>query len=323
MHEPQPSTSTEQSLDVRRPFTRADAMAAAIDPRLLRGKNFRRIFKGVYVSVERSPSALLQVEAALTIHPLGAFASHFSAARVYDVPVPHHADEHISVFAEVDRRRRKGIACHVAPANTRIGLLRGVRVSSPTSMFIELASVLTLVDLVIVGDALVKRKRVTPEDLRTACRDSTDPHAGAASRAADFIREDVDSPMESRLRMLLVLAGLPEPKVNYKVRNEHGDVLRRFDLSYPEYKLLVEYDGRQHAEDVDQYASDIYRREDLDRRGWRLVIITSRGIFQQPQETLNRVRTALKERGATGLPRVFSDEWRAHFPVQQPIRRSS
>src|SRR5512145_3386631 len=97
-------------LDTRRPFTRGDAIAAGIDPRLLRGKRFRRIFKGVYISADVPFSPLHSVEAAVALHPPGAFASHASAARLYDVPVPHYADEHVSVFAETDRRRRAAYA---------------------------------------------------------------------------------------------------------------------------------------------------------------------------------------------------------------------
>jgi len=47
------------------------------------------------------------------------------------------------------------------------------------------------------------------------------------------VRIGVDSPLETRLRLLIVLAGLPEPKVNHQLRDQHGDVVMRFDLSYP------------------------------------------------------------------------------------------
>ena len=310
-------------LDTRRPFTRGDAIAAGIDPRLLRGKRFRRIFKGVYISADVPFSPLHRVEAAVALHPPGAFASHASAARFYDVPVPHHADEHVSVFAETDRRRRAGVRCHVAPRSSAVGRLRGVRVSMPTQMFIELASMLSLVDLVIVGDALVRKRLATPNDLVATCRASSAAHASSALKAAQFVRAGVDSPMETRLRMLLVLAGLPEPVVDFRVRDAAGSVIRRFDLSYPTWKLIVEYDGRHHAEDPGQYESDIYRREELETWKWRVIVITAKGIFRRPEETLRRVRAALDDRGATGLPTYFDDAWRAHFPVQQPVSHTS
>lgn len=313
----------DQPFDTRRPFTRADAIAAGIDPRLLRGKRFRRIFKGVYISAEVPPSPLHRVEAAVILHPSGAFASHVSAARVYDVPVPHFSDEHVSVFSEKDRRRRTEIQSHVAPPSTAVGRYRGIRVSMPSTMFIELASMLSLVDLVIVGDALVRRRAFTPAELVSACRESSDRHAAAALRAAEMVRDGVDSPMETRLRLLIVLAGLPEPTVDFRVHDSFGKVIRRFDLSYPDLRLIVEYDGRQHADDPEQYESDIYRREDLDRWKWRSVVVTAKGIFQRPEETLHRVRNALRSQGAKGLPARLDDGWRAHFLVQQPVRRSS
>ena len=274
-------------VDTLRPFTRADALAAGIDPRLLRGSKFRRIFKGVYVSSTRAPSAVLRAEAALTVHPLGAYVSHHTAARVYELPVPHDPLEHVTVLTGNDRRRRKEIRCHVAEPGSRVATWRGVRVSTPVGLFIELSEYLSLVDLVIAGDALARRGWITPAELVEACSTSQHRFAATALREARYVRKEVDSPMETRLRM-----------------------------------LIVEYDGRQHAEDPAQYASDSYRREDLDRWGWRLWVVTAKGIFTHPHETLIRVRAALIERGARGVRRL-SDEWRTHFPAREPVRRTS
>lgn len=63
--------------------------------------------------------------------------------------------------------------------------------------------------------------------------------------------------MESRLRMLLVLAGFAEPQVNFILRDLAGDWSRRFDLCYRALKLIIEYDGEQHG-DLDHRDSDIH-----------------------------------------------------------------
>ncbi len=112
--------------------------------------------------------------------------------------------------------------------------------------------------------------------------------------------------MESRLR-LLVLAGLPEPAVNFTVRDEEGAVLMRFDLSYPRLKVIIEYDGRQHARDDAQWGRDIHRREELDRLGWRLIIVRAEDIYGRPDQTLSRVQAALRARGAKNLTRQAPD----------------
>lgn len=258
---------------------------------------------------------MVRTAAALALHPPSAFASHVDAARLLGLPVPDLAETHISVFRAQDRRSRPGIKSHVAARGSGVVRYRGLRLSAPFGMFVELAGVLSLVDLVVVGDAMLRVFRIPARRLVSECEQSTDRYAVAARRAAAYVREEVDSPMETRLRMLIVLGGLPEPDVNHKIRDEHGQVLMRFDLSYPALRLIVEYDGRQHADDTGQWNHDIDRRETLDDEEWRIIVVTSRGIFKQPFRTLQRVRKALAKRGCRDLPRQLSDDWRPFFPA--------
>lgn len=112
-------TSVEPGIrppDTRRPFTRADAPAAGIGPKALRGPKFRRVFRNVYVDVDTPATARLRVEAALRLFDETAFASHRSAARVYDVPIPADPTEHVTVLEARHRRRTAGIRCHLAPS---------------------------------------------------------------------------------------------------------------------------------------------------------------------------------------------------------------
>lgn len=118
--------------------------------------------------------------------------------------------------------------------------------------------------------------------------------------------------MESRLRMLVVLAGLPEPVVNHKIFWTDGRVRWRFDLSYPEFRIIIEYDGLQHRQDTDQWSTDITRRDWVDANRWRIVVVISGGIYRTPAMTLGRVISVMRDRGMV-VPRL-SEEWRAHFP---------
>lgn len=306
------SPAPEPSLDTRRPFTRADAVAAGVAPHLLRGSRFRRLFRGVYVADSVPDTTDLRAQAALRLHPPVAFASHTTAATLHALPVPHDPTTHVSVFDKVDRVQRAGIRAHLSTKGVSVVEVRGTRVSSAIDTFVDLAGVLSLVDLVVLGDAMVRLKLVTVAELVAHCAGSRHRHTRAARRAAAFVRAEVDSPMESRLRMLLVLAGLPEPVVNHTLRDEFGQVIRRFDLSYPALRLIVEYDGRQHAKDTRQWRHDLERREEFDNDGWKLVVVTSEGIYEQPERTVERVAVALRERGVR--VRTRSDQWRPHFP---------
>ncbi|QNN54119.1 endonuclease domain-containing protein [Nocardioides mesophilus] len=299
--------------DERRPFLFAAGVRAGIPPSTLRGRRFRRLMLGVYLRADVAPDPVHMVVAALLVHPPRAYASHASAARVYGVPLPAGlAQEHVSVCRAADRRRREDIRNHVVAASTPVVRFRGLPVSAPAQVFVELSGLLTLVDLVAVGDDLVRRKLLTTEQLVDYCR----LHGDAAARtAAGYVRRGVDSPMETRLRMLLVLSGLPEPKVNVKLFFEDGRLRYRFDLAWPELKIAVEYDGRQHRDDLDQWDHDVTRDEWMDDANWLRVPVFSRGIYRRPDVTIERVVKALRERGFRVAPGDLSEAWRPHFPV--------
>lgn len=300
------------TFDPTQPFTRAQALAAGLTDRELRGRRYRRLLHGVYVSAAVPDTPSLRARGALLVHPPGAVATHFSAARVWGAPLPRDPLEHVTVTVPEDRRHRQGLRCHLAAmAADDVRVVDGVRLSCPERMFVEVAGFLGLVDLVVVGDWLVRNRRTTCEALVKYCATSPDQHAKAARRAASYVRDRVDSPMETRLRMLLVLAGLPEPEVNRTIRDDGGTILMRVDLSYPSVRLAIEYDGRHHVELEQQWERDVERRDDLDD-SWRMLTVTSKGIYKTPDKTVDRVWRALRKRGYPRLRRP-TDAWRPHF----------
>lgn len=302
-------------LDLRKPFSRAEARACGLPRSRLLSREFLKVCYDQYVVATVPITTRVKAQAALNISPAGSFASHHTAAELWGAVVPDTAETHVSLPSAEGRCVRRGVRSHVAWPGARATHLRGVRLSEPEQSFLELAAVgVDLVDLVVAGDSLVKAKRTTPEALIAAAHAWTGRGCRRARRAAGLVRSNVDSPMESRLRMLLVLAGLPEPEVNLIMRGPDGAWQRRFDMYYKKWRVLVEFDGRQHAEDSEQWTSDIYRREELDRRGDRLVVITKEGIYEEPLRTLERVRAALVDRGVAGLPRRFKPEWQRYFP---------
>ena len=300
-------------LDTSVPFTRAEGIAAGLTPRILRGPRFRTIFRSVYVASTSPPSPRLRVQAALKLFDDLAWASHASAARIHEIPIPTIADEHVSVPQAKHRRHHPGVRTHVGQP-WHVTTTAGVRVSTPLQTFVELAEILGLVDLVVVGDHLVRRTSLTPAQLIDFCARSRHRAARRAAKAASYVRDDVDSPMETRLRMLIVLAGLPEPRVNLTLRTGDGEVLRKYDLSYPESKVVIEYDGRLHVERIEQWESDLVRREAIDQADWRILIVVSSGIYKTPGDTLARIHRLLLARGVADVPMRLGNGWRPHFP---------
>ena len=303
-------------LDPNTPFGRAEARRAGIPVKHLSSARFRKLFYDVYVGADVAVSPLLRATAVLGISPAGSHASHHTAAQIWGGIVPNHPLTHVSSPRGGNRSERQGVGSHRTADGSDIVTFRGVRVSSPGQAFIELADELNLVDLVVLGDSLVRKGRTTPGKLVAAASGWRGKGCRAGARAAALVRVGVDSPMETRLRLLMVFAGLPEPVVNYIVYDESGEVSKRFDLSYPELKLVIEYDGRHHAESQVQWDRDLQRREELDTDGWRLIVIQSNGIYVEPANTLKRIVGVMRERGARDVPRTLSREWERHFRRQ-------
>lgn len=300
-------------LDTSRPFTRRQGHAVGLTDKVLRGPRFQRLLDGVYLAGDIVVRPEHRAQAAALVGPADACLSHASVARLLGAPIPHDPDEHLTVSSKTDRLRRAGVRCHVAALGRREqGLWRGLRVTSAARMFSDLAATLPLVDLVVLGDWLVRKGHVTLSGLRGHCAERQGPGSSRAREAATYVRENVDSPMETRLRMLLVLAGIPEPEINVEIRAENGDVVFRLDLCYRRIKVVIEYDGRHHVDVRSQWEKDLRRRELLESAGWRVIVVTSQDVYAEPGGTVRRIHETLGARGLR-LPALRGD-WRRHFP---------
>lgn len=303
----------QRRFDPREPFPRFRALQAGLPRALVDSPAFRRLLHGVIVDADVEDSAVLRVKAALACFFDDAHASHASAARVWRVPVQTRPGEHVSVRQDAHRLRRAGVTSRHRPDAEAV-VVRGVRVSVLTDLFVELAEELALVELVVAGDWMVRRHGVRPKDLKRAARQAPGRSGALARKAARFVRPRVDSPMESRLRMLIVLAGIPEPVVNASVHDVDGVAVRRFDLSWPEVRVIVEYDGRHHVERVEQWEADLDRREEIDDEGWRILVVVASGVYKTPGVTVERIFRLLRARGLAGLPDRPDQDWKPHFP---------
>lgn len=309
------------SLATHVPFTRSAALRQNISDNELQSKRFRRIFHGVYISAEIRVTTKIRAQAALLIAPEGSYISHHTAARLWGGWAPKSPVTHISSPGDIARTRRRGLTAHCADPTATVMTRYGMPIASPTKVFLDLASAgIGLVDLVAAGDALVKAKCVTPTELIDAAATWRGRHCRRARRAAGLVRQGVDSIMETRLRMLMVLARLPEPQINKVLRLEDGTWEHRIEIYYLSILLAIEYEGRQHADSVDQWNKDIRRRTKLEAMGWRFILVTAEGIFERPEETLRDIKNALRDRGVRTTTRRPPVEWYREFVGESAAR---
>jgi hypothetical protein len=301
------------AFDPNRPFTRAEGMAAGLTPWQLRGPEYAHPFHDTYLARTAPRTLATRARAAALGAPDTAVISHETAAVLWGGAVPECSWIHVTV-PPGESFVRAGVRTHRLSGHRLVAQRDGLRMTTPEQTFIDLAGRLDLVQLVALGDRLVKRKVASPESLCAASDAWSGRYGSAGRRAATYVRSGVDSPPESRLRMLVVLAGLPEPTVNHIVRDpDTGEWLRRFELAYRDLLIAIEYEGRQHRDDDEIWAADIERREELDRETWRVVQVINKGLFETPLRTLQRIDQARVDRGAR--PTVaFNDEWKRYFP---------
>jgi hypothetical protein len=152
---------------------------------------------------------------------------------------------------------------------------------------------------------------VTLPGLRAYAQGSSARYRARARTALDLICERVESPRESRLRLCLVLAGLPTPACNVTIGSEERPY-GRVDLAYLVFKVIIEYEGDQHRTDRFQWNRDIERQEDFVRGGWVLIRVTAARL-RWPREVVLRVFAALRGAGYEGPPPVFSATWSRLF----------
>ena len=303
-----------------KPLTRAEALRHGYTDKQLWGPKFQRLFHGVYLPAGEPISVLQRARAALMIAPDGSYASHHTAATLWGAVPPPTPDTHICVpETGATRSIRKGIVAHRADPRFTVTSHRGLPVAAPAAVFMQMAAVAPdLVELVVLGDTLVRAGRTTSEELVEITRAWDGKGARRARRAAGLVRSGVDSPMETRLRMLIVLAGFPEPVVNKIIRHGDGEWSIRLDLCYPHLKLIIEYDGWQHRLEQKQWSRDLQRREWLDSQGWRMIVINSDAFYGEPLQTLHRIRAAMVDRGQSDLPLRQPAAWTRQF--LKPVR---
>ena len=282
-----------------RAFTIRDAATAGIPRSRTRAMDLESPYRGV-----RSPPGPHDLRTRCTVFasrmPPHQFFSHTTAANLWGLPVPRRlkADTRLHVTAAMGREPRvRGIVGHVTTRPPSVVDMAGLRVESAVDTWCALASILSIDELVVMGDALVRRKSplATIEHLKdAAARRRGGRGAARLSAALLLIRAGTDSTEETRVRLLIVRAGLPEPLVNHPIRDLGGGFVALGDLSYPDFRVLVEYDGGHHFESAQQAMHDVDRVEAIMALRWRVIRVNK---THSDRWITTKVAAALRDAG--------------------------
>jgi hypothetical protein len=227
--------------------------------------------------------------------------SHTTAARVLGLPLPRRfgddAPIHVTTPGVTSGMRRRGVIGHVT-GHAEVTVHRGLRVTTPVSTWLALGTMLSVVELTVVGDVLVGDSMAVaePVDLVEAAAGRGGARGVARLRAAaEQVVVGTESPKETELRLALPPRLRDRFAPNVRVFSG-GRYLGRPDLVAPAAMVAIEYEGDHHRTDPAVFRQDIARRERFEDAGWRVVRATQHDLDSGRHEFVERVGRLLASR---------------------------
>jgi hypothetical protein len=292
------------------PFRGTEALASGLLTRAqLFGPRFRRLFPDVYLPAGVSPDLALRSRAAyLLVRDQGGVLAGYSAAELLGAGCAP-ATAAAEVLVGRNNRAHPGLLVRRGQAaDADVVEAAGIRVTSPARTAWDLARRLPPVEAAVALDALARVGGFAPDELldRRAAEPGTRGSRGVAE-VVGLADPRAESVRESRLRLGLVRAGLPAPRVQHVVRDDRGFLLARVDLAYPDAMLALECDDSA-AFDVRQMLRERQRDALLAGYGWVTLRLVPDEVGVGILQTAHRVQGLLARRrglgGGPGVPSV-------------------
>jgi very-short-patch-repair endonuclease len=239
---------------------------------------------------------MLMVTAVARRLPDGAAFSGLTAAWLHGLDVAPCKPIEVTIPKAFGMSRLAGAAVRRASLKAdEIVQRRSVPTTSALRTVVDLGGRTPLTEAVVAADLALHARLVTLTQLRSCVA----AHARAKGiarlrRVLDFVETKAESAMETRLRMLLVLAGLPRPKVQIPIHDDDGRFLARPDMLYSPQRLAIEYDGGNHR---DRLVDDDQRQNRLIGAGFRILRFTAPDVYGDPESVVMQVRHGLAARG--------------------------
>lgn len=266
------------------------ARSERVTPGLLRGPRVRTLVRGVYLDSAVDPSLAQRLSAYLSVLPPDTAVDGVTALWVWGIEVGQLTPYRFVTTAACQSKRTAVRVRRV----TDLPELRGA-VVAPAPALVAAKSELGLLELVVAGDWLVRTGRATLPQVRAGLSAATGAHCQRARRAGTLVRAGAESPRESQLRLVIVLAGLPEPEANVDLGDEWF-FIGRVDLYLRAWNIAVEYEGDHHRTDAHVFGRDLERYERLAASGV-LVVRVSKSHLRRPRQVVQRIYAALRSRG--------------------------
>ncbi|GAB3175642.1 uncharacterized protein DUF559 [Micromonospora palomenae] len=268
----------------------------------LRGPAWHRLLPDVYVHRDgyRVDDHRMWCDAVALLLPPDAAIAGLSAAYLWGADLLAR-DAPVTVLlprtARMRGHPRIRISRSAVPETDRTRFA-GLPVTTELRTAFDLGRQGSRTDALVAVDALLHRRVVKLPALRAYAG----AHAGWPGmpllREVLALAEPLtESPMETRLRLLLLDAGLGPVTAQHDVHDGRGRFVGRVDLAWPALRVAVEYDGDHHRERA-HFRQDVARLNALRAAGWIVLRFTADDVLRHPTRTIALTTQALRERQA-------------------------
>jgi len=270
------------------------ASAAGVPSQRLRNSSYRRLYRDVHVVAQLPLTLDVRCRAALLVMPPETVLSHWTCLALRGLDYEQGRDQlHVTPPPSASRpRHQEGIRVHERSGASPSLLVRGIPVSGAARTFVDMAALVPEDELVVIGDHLLRRAGGLDALVNGLAHERGQRFVLRARRVLAHLREGVDSPQETRLRLRIVRFGLPEPEVNITVRDRAGGWLGRAELGYRKERVLIQYEGDIHRTDRRQWRKDIARDEAYRDEGWAVLRATADDV-ERPRRFCMRLQRLL------------------------------
>jgi len=281
------------------PFSTREALAAGLGRGRLAGNDLVQPFRGVNLPSSVAPTLEARCAALQERLPAHAFFSGITAARLIGVPLPtqHELSQavHVAVPPPHTAPTGKGVIGHQLGTSSW-QYWHGIRVSTPGRAWCELASALTIDELVAAGDYLISWE-LTLISQRELCELVGRMPARRGIRklrvAVELLHDRSGSVKETQLRLLILRAGFIGLSMNLPIITS-GGFRYRGDFAFEAERVIIEYQSAYHAS-LEQFRADMTRRSRLEADGWFVMEVNSDDLAN-PAELMARLRRVLDAR---------------------------
>jgi hypothetical protein len=278
-------------------FTAASARAAGLTRAQLRSSRSVRPAHDFVVRLDDAIDQRERLALLAGLLPADAAYSHCTAAALLGTHVDMPVRAHVAMTPRRVLPQRAEFVVHSRRlASEDVVVPHGLRTTSGPQTWLDLAERLPPHELVAVGDALMRAGHLPAQALTRRLERATRVRGVVRARQhAPLLTPLSMSRPESPVRYWLVTSDLPDPQPQIDVRDRRGRVVAHGDLGYEEWRVLLEYEGRQHA-DPEQFGKDIDRYSLMAADGWLVLRFAARHA-ESPTVVADRTRRALMSRG--------------------------